>query len=265
MVSYVDVLRGDPAVLASLKDRKVIIGGTAIELGDRFNVPEGRTISGPMLQTLAAESILQGRNLRTTSPYVTLGGLGFIVLLMAVLWRQVSASLRIAILAGLAFAIELGALLLQAKLPIILDTSFYHAAIATYFAAMALDEIDFRSWLGSIAEKRFHRIAMSLGDGFGMRRPERPDHGLESAPWRFLVSDQRHDRAAARRDLPWWPMVKTSALRFRSLICRNKELQVPGGKVMELEAAARMAVFPLKPVSRDGGTDGFNMAPYCAT
>ena len=31
-----DVLRGDPAALSMLKDKKAIIGGTAIELGDRF-------------------------------------------------------------------------------------------------------------------------------------------------------------------------------------------------------------------------------------
>ena len=32
-------------------------------------------------------------------------------------------------------------------------------------AAIALDEIDFRDLLGRIAENRFQRIAMSLGDG----------------------------------------------------------------------------------------------------
>ena len=50
-------------------------------------------------------------------------------------------------------------------MPIILDTSLCHAAIAAYLAALALDEIDFRDLLGRIAEKRFQRIAMSLGDG----------------------------------------------------------------------------------------------------
>ena len=54
-ISYVDVLRGDPAALKKLKGRKVIIGSTAIELGDRFNVPNGGLIPGPVLQMLAAE------------------------------------------------------------------------------------------------------------------------------------------------------------------------------------------------------------------
>ncbi len=54
-VSFVDVLNGDPATLARLKDKKVIIGGTALELGDRFNIPNARIVSGPVLQALAAE------------------------------------------------------------------------------------------------------------------------------------------------------------------------------------------------------------------
>ena len=164
-VSYVDVLRGDPVALRTLKDKKVVIGATAIELGDRFNVPNGRVIPGPILQMLAAESILQNRMLHTSSNVVTWGGLGIIVFLMVVLWRRLTASLRVAVLVGLAIAAELGAIFLQAKLPIILDTSLWHIAIAAYLAVLALDEIDFRALLGRIAEKRFQQIAMSLGDG----------------------------------------------------------------------------------------------------
>ena len=48
---------------------------------------------------------------------------------------------------------------------IVVDTSIFHVAILAYLVAIALDEIDFRSLLGGIAEKRFQRIAMSLGDG----------------------------------------------------------------------------------------------------
>ncbi len=41
IVSYVDVLRGDPAAMKMLKNKKIIIGATAIELGDHFSVPNG--------------------------------------------------------------------------------------------------------------------------------------------------------------------------------------------------------------------------------
>src|SRR5260370_33231206 len=76
-----------------------------------------------------------------------------------------SAGKRVVALLGMAGAVEAIAILLQAKLPFILDTSLFHTAIAVYMAAIALDEIDFRDLLGRIAESRFQRIAMSLGDG----------------------------------------------------------------------------------------------------
>ena len=164
-VSYVDVLRGDPVVLKMLKNKKVIIGATALELGDRFNVPNGRVIPGPVLQMLAAELILQNRVLHTSSAGITLGGLGFIVLLMLLLWSRISAGLRLVALVGIAGTAEVGAILLQTKFPVVLDTSLWLTAIAAYLVALALDEIDFRSLLGKIAEKRFYKIAMSLGDG----------------------------------------------------------------------------------------------------
>src|ERR1700687_2276433 len=164
-VSYVDVLRGDEATLGKLRDKKVIIGGTALELGDRFSIPNGGVVSGPLLQTLAAESILQNRTLHFTSDAVTLAGLCIIAMIMMLSWRRLAAGVRVIILVGMAAAVEVAAALLQAKFPLILDTSLFHTAIVVYMAAIALDEIDFRDLLGRIAESRFQRIAMSLGAG----------------------------------------------------------------------------------------------------
>lgn len=164
-VSYSDVLRGDAATLAKLKDKKIIVGATALELGDRFSVPNGKIISGPALQALAAESILQHRMLRWTSDVGMFFGLGLICLLMMYSWRRLSPGVRVAVLVGAGAGVELTAALVQAKWPLIIDTSLFHIAIIAYLAAIALDEIDFRSLLGRIAESRFHRIAMSLGDG----------------------------------------------------------------------------------------------------
>jgi diguanylate cyclase (GGDEF)-like protein/PAS domain S-box-containing protein len=164
-VSFADVLRGDPSTLAKLRDKKVIVGGTALELGDRFSVPNGRIMSGPVLQAVAAESIMQNRTLRWTSDLVTLTEIAATLLLMMFAWRRFKPGARVVILLGTAFAAETAAMLLQARWPFILDTSLLDTAIVAYLAAMALDEIDFRGLLGRIAERRFHRIAMSLGDG----------------------------------------------------------------------------------------------------
>jgi len=164
-VSFVDVLRGDPATLQKLQGKKIIVGGTALELGDRFSVPNGVILSGPVLQTLAAESLLQNRALQWTSPVVTLTGIALLALLMLFSWRRLSAGKRVALLAASAVAVEAGAFALQAAFPFILDTSLFQIAIIVYIAAIALDEIDIRDLLGRVAESRFQRVAMSLGDG----------------------------------------------------------------------------------------------------
>lgn len=164
-ISYVDVLRGDGATLATLKGRKIIVGATALELGDRFSVPNGGIVSGPVLQALAAESILQNRTLRWTSDVGMMLGLGLICLLMMFSWRRLAPGRRVAILIAAGATVELVAVLVQARWPFVIDTSLFHIAILAYLTAIALDEIDFRSLLGRIAESRFHRIAMSLGDG----------------------------------------------------------------------------------------------------
>lgn len=164
-ISYFDVLRGDTAALDKLRDKKIIIGATALELGDRFSVPNGKIISGPVLQALAAESILQNRMLRWTSDIGMIAGLGLICLLMMYSWRRFAPGIRVAILVAAGASVELTATFVQARWPLIIDTSLFHIAVIAYLTAIALDEIDFRSLLGRIAESRFHRIAMSLGDG----------------------------------------------------------------------------------------------------
>ena len=155
-ISYVDVLRGDPVVLRWLRNKKIIIGGTAVELGDRFNVPNGQVVPGSMLQSLATKSILQGRALRSSSELLRLAGPALAALVMIALWRRFSAAVRLAILVGIAIAGELVAMWLQAQFPIIVDTSLFHLAILAYLIAIALDEIDIRDLLGGIAER--HRV-----------------------------------------------------------------------------------------------------------
>lgn len=164
-VSFVDVLNGNKAALDRLKGKKVIVGGTALELGDRFSTPNGGIVAGPVLQALAAESIMRGRALHWTSTTMTLILLCALMSAMVLLWRSVSAGRRVGVLFAVAVAVETAAYLLQMRFPLILDTSLIHVAVAVYIAAIGLDEIDVRDLLGRIAENRFQRIAMSLGDG----------------------------------------------------------------------------------------------------
>lgn len=165
VVSYVDVLNGEPAALRQLKDKKVIVGSTALELGDRFSVPNGRVVSGPVLQALAAEAILQNRALRPTPRWLTLIGLLAIGALAAMLLRQCSMARSAAALAVAAVAIELIALVIQQNAPLLLNTMPLQATIAFYLLAIALQEIDLRGLVTRAAERRFRNIAMAIGDG----------------------------------------------------------------------------------------------------
>jgi EAL domain-containing protein (putative c-di-GMP-specific phosphodiesterase class I)/CHASE2 domain-containing sensor protein len=51
----------------ALRDKRVIIGATAIELGDRYAVPRHGVIPGVVIQALAAETLLAGRVPQTWS------------------------------------------------------------------------------------------------------------------------------------------------------------------------------------------------------
>jgi diguanylate cyclase (GGDEF)-like protein/PAS domain S-box-containing protein len=164
-VSFVDVLRGNDKVLARLKDKKIIVGATALELGDRVSIPNGGIASGPLLQAIAAETILQHRTLRWTSDIGMVLVLCAMALLMMTSWRRLAPGTRVALLLTASAAVELVAVLVQSRWPLVIDTSLFHIATIAYLTAIALDEIDFRSLLGRIAESRFHRIAMSLRDG----------------------------------------------------------------------------------------------------
>lgn len=257
-VSYVDVLRGDSATLDRLRNKKVIIGATALELGDHFSVPNGGVVSGPLLQTLAAESILQNRTLRWTSDIVALAGLCIISLIMMLSWRRIGAGARVVILIGMAVAVEATAIVLQAKLPLVLDTSLFHTVIAVYMAAIALDEIDFRDLLGRIAENRFQRIAMSLGDGLVCT-----DRNHLITVWNpgaatifgydlAEMIGRPFDTICANRD---------DAAAGSISICevaRSRSLR-PGGLVMEFDGRRKNGeVFPVEAcLSGWQGTDGF--------
>jgi len=163
------------------------------------------------------------------------------------LWRRLSAGYRVLVLVGLAVAAESCAMLLQAERAIILDTSLWHLAIAAYLAAMALDEIDFHSLLGGVAEKRFQQIAMSLGDG------------LACADQNSLITVWNPGAVAifgyAAGEMIGQPFNRICTLGELPLAA----LDVSGGTVMELEGRRKNGeVFPLEACfSKWQGVEGF--------
>jgi PAS domain S-box-containing protein len=69
-ISYADILNGKTD-LAQLQGKHVIVGATAIELGDDAAVPIYGSLPGVTLQALAYEAIVQDRMVQRSSPAVT--------------------------------------------------------------------------------------------------------------------------------------------------------------------------------------------------
>jgi len=137
--SYVDVLKGrvDPTVFAG---KQVIIGATSVELGDHFAVPLYRTWPGVALQALAFESIAQDRMLLRSSPALT----WLLAALLAVVvgprfsrWRR---PLGLVVVLGGAVALFGISAVVQAWLPLSLDTAAWMLVLAlSYVATLVLD------------------------------------------------------------------------------------------------------------------------------
>lgn len=254
VLSYIDVLRGDADILKKLKGKKVVIGGTAIELGDRFSVPNGPVIAGPLLQILAAESIAQGRALSTTSGWVALFALLGLALTMMLTWRRLASPSRVLLLLALAAIVEATAFALQKIWPVVLDTSTFHLAAAGYLTAIAIDEIGLRGLLARIAEKRFQRITMSLGDAVVCTDPN------------FAITVWNPGAEAifgyAADDIIGKPFdllcANHPAFSIKNLT--QAQLQSPGGKVVEFDGRTKLGeAIPLEACfSGWNGTDGFH-------
>jgi diguanylate cyclase (GGDEF)-like protein/PAS domain S-box-containing protein len=164
-VSYADVLSGRPEALAVVRDRKVIVSGTAVELGDRFVVPGGKIFPGSVIQALAAESLIQSRALRELPDFMAPGAVGLLCLLFLALWSRTRTGVRMWLAGGLAVSAEAAALAVQAKWPIAVDTSLFLAACVTYAIAIVVENLDLQTLMRAAAERRFKQIALSLTDG----------------------------------------------------------------------------------------------------
>ena len=78
-LSFIDVREGRFAP-AAVRGRNVLIGATAIEMGDRYATPQWGVIPGVIVQALAAETLLRGVPARGSS-FVP-----FLLALLAALW-----------------------------------------------------------------------------------------------------------------------------------------------------------------------------------
>jgi diguanylate cyclase (GGDEF)-like protein len=139
-VSLADLIDGKVAA-DEIRGRKIIVGATALELRDFFLVPVYGMVAGPVLQALAAETLLQDRALSPAPFWVVLAGLASLcgIGIMASrlsLWRFLGSCL------GLAVAVEAVAAMVQIHGSFVLDTAGWHAAVLLAAALIVLREVD---------------------------------------------------------------------------------------------------------------------------
>jgi signal transduction histidine kinase/CHASE2 domain-containing sensor protein len=127
-LSYVDVLTGrfDPAAIAG---KTVLIGATALELGDRFAVPKHGVLAGVEIQALATASIARDRAIQRAGRFWVLAGLALYAIADMLLFRQRSRRLHLIALGGAPTVLALG-FILQNHFAIFLETAPWLAAIA---------------------------------------------------------------------------------------------------------------------------------------
>jgi PAS domain S-box-containing protein len=139
-ISYADVLRSsfDTAQLAAkVSGRKVIVGATALELGDNHAVPVRQDMAGPLIQAIAAESLLQHRDLAASPVWVVLFGVVLIVAIGGTRFRNWTWKFGLLVTLAAIIAILSVALMVQAYLPVILYvTPLIVAVCLTYVVGL---------------------------------------------------------------------------------------------------------------------------------
>lgn len=116
--SFIDVVR-DPAKATALAGKDVIIGATAIELGDRYAVPRHGVIPGVVIQAIAAETLRRGTPVHW-SPILAIA-LAIVIGWAAGMMKTTARLLAVAVAGGslLMLAAGLAQALLSASLPIV--------------------------------------------------------------------------------------------------------------------------------------------------
>lgn len=131
----------------SMAGKIVIIGATAVELGDEFPVPAHDYEPGVVIQALAIESLLQGRALQETGWPVTMTGL---VLLLAFATALVGIGIGpLALICGtVGVAAFAGSVGIQVAAPVSLNVGAWLAGLAC--------------WLGFGVVDRLHQQAIQI-------------------------------------------------------------------------------------------------------
>ena len=198
-ISYIDLLNGtvDPSLI---EGKQIIIGGTAVELGDQLNLPVVGVVSGPVLQALAFETIYQHREIWRTNLPVSLA-LAFVTLLL-LSWRRSRTSLSFYIFGVLLFCggTEAAAAMVQHLIAVSVDTGPVLLVAACMGIAVTTSELDKRRT--QVAHERVEkenrgrmlaRVIQDSFDGLIIFDEDRRIEGVNAAARKILALEQDID------------------------------------------------------------------------
>lgn len=148
--SFIDVLDGR-VPSKELAGKRVMVGATAIEMGDRYAVPRFGTVPGVVIQALAAESLIQHRALTRSGALPTVLGLVLIVALFAGRFERYGAALPLAA-GGLMAALLIVPVIVQSRWPLSIDTAPLLVALIGGAVLRAVVEVRHRTRLARIVD-----------------------------------------------------------------------------------------------------------------
>jgi diguanylate cyclase (GGDEF)-like protein len=166
-----DVLEGSVGA-GTLQGRSVVVGASATELKDIFPVPNYGALAGPMIHVLAAETLLQNRNLRSFDqvPLELLLAAGLIV--VALTWKSIGVANLAILIATSTAGLEISAFFLQKQFGIIIETAVPSLILLVSFLMFLNERLDFGQMLVAVAnvERRntrrlMERIIQDSSDG----------------------------------------------------------------------------------------------------
>ena len=142
-LSYIDLLKGNFDA-AEIRGKRIIVGGTAVELGDQLNLPVIGVVSGPLLQALAFETIHQEREIWRTSTILSLLLAGLTLLLLSATRHLTSLGFYIAGIVVFCAAILFTAFGIQHIFAISVDTGAILLVASLMGIAVTITELEAR-------------------------------------------------------------------------------------------------------------------------
>ncbi len=160
--SLSDVLKGHLGADA-LRGRSIVVGASATELKDIFAVPIYGVLAGPMIHVLAAETLLQNRDLRTFNQMPLELFFSAVLIVVALTWRSIGIASWVILTGTLGLLIEIGAFLLQEECGIIIGTAVPCLILLLSFLMFLNERLDLGQMLMVVAivERRNTRRLMA--------------------------------------------------------------------------------------------------------